>query len=143
MTEPTFANWMKFAIKEIGVREIKGLNHNKRILEYHKATSLKATDDETPWCSAFANWVMAQAGVKGTDSAAARSWLQWGKKIEKPVYGAVVVLSRGKNPWQGHVGFVAEIGLDYIMVLGGNQGDKVSIAKFHTSQVLSYRLPAA
>jgi hypothetical protein len=53
--------------------------------------------------------------------------------------GCVVVFSRGAG---GHVGLVvgrtAHGGLS---VLGGNQGDRVCIAAFHTARVLGYRLP--
>jgi predicted glycosyl hydrolase (DUF1957 family) len=52
-----------------------------------------------------------------------------------------VVFSRPPNPWSGHVGFV--VGIDVkarLMVLGGNQRDKVSIAPFDR-EVLGYRWP--
>ena len=31
---------------------------NRRIIEYHSTTTLRATDDETPRCSSFVKWVM-------------------------------------------------------------------------------------
>lgn len=46
---------LKIAMKELGVRELAGSKHNPRIIEYHKATSLKATQDEVSWCSSFVN----------------------------------------------------------------------------------------
>jgi lysozyme family protein len=57
------APWMDIAIAELGVHEdsLPG-QHNARIVECHQSTTLKATDDETPWCSSFANWVMVKAG---------------------------------------------------------------------------------
>jgi uncharacterized protein (TIGR02594 family) len=136
------APWMAIARKEIGTKEVTGSKHNPRILEYHQATSLKAKDDETAWCSSFANWVMAQAGVEGTNRANARSWLDWGKKIEKPVPGAVVVFWRNSpTSWEGHVGFyVGEEG-NNVLVLGGNQSNGVNVAKYPKSQLLGYRMP--
>eukprot|EP01156_Anaeramoeba_ignava_P011257 Anaeramoba_ignava/a482504_22.p5 GENE.a482504_22~~a482504_22.p5 ORF type:complete len:143 (+),score=5.17 a482504_22:255-683(+) len=76
------APWFKIALEEMwaGVTEIRGRKHNPRIIEYHKSTTLRASNDETAWCSSFVNWCIEQAGLKGTDSAAARSWLKWGKK---------------------------------------------------------------
>ncbi|WP_224984859.1 TIGR02594 family protein [Geomonas agri] len=68
--------WMGIARKEIGQKEVAGHRDNPRILSYHATTTLKATDDETPWCSSFVNWCLKQAGVKGTDSAAATSWVE-------------------------------------------------------------------
>jgi uncharacterized protein (TIGR02594 family) len=135
-------NWMNVALAEIGEREIAGPLNNTRIVEYHRWTSLAASDDETPWCSAFANWVMGQCGIKGTNSAAARSWLTWGRE-SGPVFGAVTVLWRGKpeSP-QGHVGFLDRIDARGIWLLGGNQGDRVSIAAFPPERVLAFRWAA-
>ena len=66
------APWMAIAIAELGVHvdSLPG-QHNARILEYHQTTTLRATDDETPWCSSFVNWVLTQSGRRGTNSAAA------------------------------------------------------------------------
>ncbi len=37
------ADWYEIAQNEVGVKEIPGSDHNPRVLEYHKETSLKAT----------------------------------------------------------------------------------------------------
>lgn len=133
--------WFDIAKAEIGVREIPGEQDNPRIVEYQQATSLRATDDETPWCASFVNWCLQQAGIAGTNSAAARSFLQWGREIPQPVEGCIVVLKRGNSSWQGHVGFyVGAIG-DRVNLVGGNQGNAVSIKGFKRSDVLGYRMP--
>jgi len=133
-------NWIEIANNELGVSEVKGSDSNPRILEYHKTTLLHATSDEVPWCGSFMNWVMLQAGFKGTCSAAARSWETWGDALKKPQYGCIVVLKRGTGS-QGHVGFyVGEEGR-FVKILGGNQGDKVSIENFSKDKVISYRWP--
>lgn len=140
LISPYMPPWMPFAIRELGIKEVHGPKHNPRILEYFQATNLKASDDETPWCSAFANWCMLKSGITGSGKANARSWLLWGSQIKKaPPYGCIVVLKRGKSEWQGHVGFLVFDGSDRIMVLGGNQSDRVSIAAFKKSDVLGYR----
>jgi hypothetical protein len=72
------APWMAIAMREQGQAEIKGPAANPRIIEYHAATTLRARSDETAWCSSFANWCMQQAGIPGTKSAAAISWMHWG-----------------------------------------------------------------
>lgn len=100
------------------------------------------------WCAAFANFMLAQHGIPGSESVSdtplvARSFLQWGHAVESPERGDVVILSRGQLGWQGHVGFyhstVVEDGVEYYMLLGGNQDDSVSYSKFPTSKVLSIR----
>lgn len=136
--------WAKIALGELGIAEVKGPKDNPRIVEYHSATSLRASNDEVPWCSSFVNWVMKKVGIKGTNSALARSWLTWGIEVSQkaPKYGSVVVLSRGVGSIAGHVGFyVGKTVGGQIKVLGGNQGDKVSVALFSKSKVLGYRWP--
>lgn len=136
-TEPL---WLSIARTELGVAEIPGADHNERILEYHATTTLRATTDETPWCSSFACWVMERAGYQSTRSAAARSWLQWGRKLDAPTEGCIVVLKRGAPP-SGHVGFFVGEDANRVRLLGGNQGNRVSEAWFPRADVLGYRIP--
>lgn len=136
---------MAIARKELetGVHERPKGKHNPRILQYRATTTLRATADEVPWCSSFVNSCMEQAGVKGTKSAAARSWLNWtdGQKLTDPAPGCVVVFSRGSNPAHGHVAlYVRERGND-IIVLGGNQGNEVSEKAYPKGRLLGYRWP--
>ena len=131
--------------KELGVAEVSGTEANPRIVEYAKHTTLKATSDEVPWCSALANFVVDSAGFKGTRSAAARSWLDFGEVLESPIVGCIVILDRkdASNPNAAHVCFCdhADISNGIIRVIGGNQGNKVSVARFPTNKVLGYRSP--
>jgi hypothetical protein len=71
---------LKIAQKKLGIREIPGALNNPRIIAYDEATTMDASmyGDDTPWCSAFANWVVQKAGLSGTRSAAALSWMRWG-----------------------------------------------------------------
>jgi hypothetical protein len=60
-----------------------------------------------------------------------------------PEYGDIVVFSRGRGQWAGHVGFyvgeeVVE-GVRYILVLGGNQRKEVNVAYYPANYVLGYR----
>ncbi len=132
--------WMDYAQAERGTAEVPGPGSSARVLEYLRTTSLTAAmaaDDETPWCSAFVNWCMGQAGIKGTGSAAARSWLSWGEPLTEPVRGCVTVLSRGDG---GHVGFYLRTVGSRIHLLGGNQGNAVRVADYDRSRLLGYRI---
>lgn len=133
--------WLEIAEREIGVKELKGGAAEARIVKYHSATTLKATSDEVPWCSAFVNWVMQQAGYKGTGLANARSWLKWGHEITEPRLGCIVVFRRGTNPSLGHVAFYEGDDGNLIKVLGGNQGDMVRQGRYPKSDVIGYRWP--
>ena len=135
---------LEIARQELGIHETPGPASTARIIEYDKHTTLKATTDETPWCSAFANFVVDTAGLTGTHSAAARSWLEWGTPVDIPVPGCIVVLDRhdAANPQAAHVTlFVKANGDGTAQMLGGNQGDAVKLSNFYKAHVLGYRVP--
>lgn len=134
--------WMPIALDEMGVTETPGTGNTPRIVEYLRSTTIGAGlagRDATPWCSAFVNWCLKRAGVQGTNSAAARSWLHWGEGIATPRRGCIVVFSRDAG---GHVAFFMNATPDWILVLGGNQGDRVSIGKYASHRLLEYRVPS-
>ena len=135
--------WIEKAIEYIGLKEINGIKHNEKILEFWKEIGAPFKDDETPWCAGFVGGVLEECGIKSTRSAMARSYQRWGTKLDGPIVGAIIVFWRG-NPKgsSGHVGFV--VGKDVngnIMVLGGNQGDEVNVKPFSTSRILCYKWP--
>ena len=136
--------WMEIANGELGQTEIAGPEDNPRIVAYHQATSLRAQDDETPWCASFVNWALRQAGLPATNSAAARSFEHWGRALDEPPLGCVVVLWRGsRSAPTGHVGFYAgEANDGGVLLLGGNQGNQVSVRSYPRDRVLGYRWPA-
>lgn len=136
--------WYSLAKQEIGEKEISGSRDNKRIVEYHQATSLKATDDETPWCASFVCWCLETSGIKSTRSASARSFERWGREVplSQARLGDIAVFWRGsRNGWKGHVGFYSGRDNGHIRVLGGNQSNAVNISKYSESQLLSIRRP--
>jgi len=143
------APWMDIARKEVGQKEIVGRGDNPRSLSYHSSTTLKATNDETPWCSSFVNWCLKKVGRIGTNSAAAGSWLQWGMP-SGPVAGAIVVICSSKatdrsfSTSGAHVGFLIEESATHYRLLGGNQGNGVKESNFpkKTWTLLGCRLPA-
>jgi uncharacterized protein (TIGR02594 family) len=136
--------WLKTALKYTGTKEIKGVKHNWRILSWWRVICAPFRDDETPWCAAFVGGVLEECGIRSTRSAAARSYEKWGVKLDKAAVGAVVVFWRGSlHSGSGHVGFVVGRNLrNDIMVVGGNQGDAVSIKPFAVNRILGYRWPA-
>ena len=142
LTLPGDPPWMAIASNEVGVKEYPGNGENPRIVEYLRSTNLSAPYsalDETPWCSGFANWCVEKSGYAGTDSAWARSWLNWGAVIAKPRHGCIAVLQRNVN--NGHVGFYLGATTAGIKLLGGNQSNEVKVSTYKKSDVLGYRLP--
>jgi uncharacterized protein (TIGR02594 family) len=138
--------WLEVAKGELGVAEVPGARSNDRIIEYFAHTRLggNAINDSTAWCSAFVNFVMDTAGYRGTHRANARSWLGWGVKLEEPCVGAITVLWRGHpgSP-QGHVGFLTAVLPNRVVLLGGNQDNRVGYHEYGIGRVLSYRWPRA
>jgi uncharacterized protein (TIGR02594 family) len=118
----------------LDVREIPGAQDNPRITMYHATTSGGAAPDETAWCSSFVNYCVQQAGLRGTNSKWARSWHEagWGRDVtQSPQEGDIVVWRRqGHGQDGGHVGFYIDGDDATIRVLGGNQGNRIRIARY-------------
>jgi uncharacterized protein (TIGR02594 family) len=132
----------QLAEKHIGLKEVPGQQDNPEILAMLKLDNNWPEHDEVPWCSAFVNWVCHKAGVERSRKLNARSWLDVGRSISiheaRPV-SDIVILSRTSNPASGHVGFYSKHDDKFVYLLGGNQGDAVSIAKFPLARVLGVR----
>lgn len=136
--------WYHTALGELGVAEIPGPRHNARILEYHAVTRGPGGDeDETAWCASFACWCLDRAGMQHPASKRARSLLTVGEPCTDNRLGALVVLWRGSVMGnKGHVGFRArapEAGREWL--LGGNQGNRVSVQAYDAGRVLGVRWP--
>lgn len=98
-------------------------------------------DSAVPWCGAFVARCIAEAGLPYAKQwYRAKAWATWGEPLAYAVLGCIVVFERQGG---GHVGFV--VGRDprgRLMVLGGNQGDRVSIVPFDPTRVIALRWPA-
>lgn len=114
------------------------------IKEYLANGGVNLDPATTAWCAAFVNATLGQTGGKGTGSNLARSFLNWGDAVDKPQKGDVAVFSRGNpNGPYGHVGFFEGYNPDgSIKVLGGNQGNAVSIASYAPDRLLGFRRAA-
>lgn len=137
----TQPRWLPYARTFIGLREIPGKFTAPQISRWLRQMRAWWDNDETPWCGVFVDGIFRDLGIPPAKlSFRARAWLDWGVPLIKPAVGCVVVFERGRGG--GHVGFV--VGQDEqarLMVLGGNQGNAVSIAPFDRVRVLGYRWP--
>lgn len=145
MAEP---KWVAEARKYLGQREVPGPASSNWIramwaglkggLWYWKQYG--EDDSRLPWCGGFMAYVMDRCGIAYPSAyASAKAWLQWGTPLAGPCVGAVVVFTREGG---GHVGLV--LGRDSrgrLLVLGGNQGDAVSVAPFDLARVSGYVFP--
>jgi uncharacterized protein (TIGR02594 family) len=93
------------------------------------------------WCADFMNFVLRRAGGKGTQSRAARSFLEYGTKLDGPRVGAIAIMYR-KGPNNGHVGVVRGTdGQGNPIIVSGNHGNAVRQAVYSKSRVLAYVMP--
>jgi uncharacterized protein (TIGR02594 family) len=145
---PHYSPWMAEAKALLGLKEVPGHIHEARIVSMWARLGLAFRDDETPWCAAYVGYCLEEAGFKSTRSASARSYLKWGRPVgfggaflwDSLPYGAVVVLDRPGSSWSGHVGFYAGCpAKGHVALLGGNQGNAVSVAQFPTTRVIGVR----
>ena len=93
------------------------------------------------WCADFMNFVLRRAGGKGTQSRAARSFLEYGIRLDGPRVGAIAILKRG-GPNNGHVGVVRGTdGQGNPVIVSGNHGNAVRQSVYDKSRVLAYVMP--
>ena len=93
------------------------------------------------WCADFMNFVLRRAGGKGTQSRAARSFLEYGKKLDGPRVGAIAIMYR-KGPNNGHVGVVRGTdGLGNPIIVSGNHNHTVAESVYPRSRIAAYVVP--
>lgn len=134
----------------VGLTEVRGAMDNPQIMAMLQLNADWPEHDEVPWCSAFVGYIAWLLDIRRSRGLRARSWLLVGKVIKPPdalVGFDVAVFSRGSGPQPGpnvisapgHVGFYAGVMGDDVLVLGGNQGDAVSIAAYGRKTLLGIR----
>lgn len=129
--------WMELAWSQVGVHETAGKAATPEIVTFFReAGHPEVVSDETAWCAAFVGAMLERAGIHGTRSLLARSYLTFGTEIDEPREGAIAVFSRGADPASGHVGFVVGATKDTIALLSGNQKDSVCVMHMPRSQLL-------
>ena len=152
MTSPAPIPVTAYSLAErfVGLRELAE-GDNPLIQYAHSLCGFGPNEpDETAWCSAFINFVAWTLRLPRSKSAMARSWLKVGTPIDLkdaiPAFD-VVVFWRGKpDAATGHVGLYAGVEGETlagdprdVLVLGGNQGDAVSIAHYPAERLLGVR----
>jgi uncharacterized protein (TIGR02594 family) len=132
-----------WALTQLGEKEIAGGKDNPAIVAYHATTASGAAPDEVPWCSSFVNAAWESRGVRGSRSKAAVSWVTWGVE-SKLRTGAVVHFGKAAPDAKGtgHVALVFAWDAEWVYVIGGNQGNAVTVAKRPRASVGSCRWPA-
>lgn len=134
MREP---EWMATARKFIGLREVPGMKHNKTILGWLSTLKAWWKDDETPWCGVYVAHCLHHLGNVPKYYMRAKAWADYGVPVI-PQPGAILVFER---PGGGHVGFYVYEDATRYYVLGGNQGNAVSVAPIDKGRCIAVRWP--
>lgn len=134
--------WMIEANKVMGLHETRDHEALSKWLKSDKKTL--GDPSKLPWCGDFVDTAIKlslpdepRPGPLGENPYWALNWLHFGKACT-PAYGAVVAFER---PGGGHVGFLVGQDKTRFFVLGGNQGDTVSVTPIDRGRARGYRWP--
>ncbi|MBB3359188.1 MULTISPECIES: TIGR02594 family protein [unclassified Novosphingobium] len=95
--------------------------------------------DSTAWCGLFMALVAQRAGKPlPANPLWALNWARFGGAAAQPMLGDVLVFQRSGG---GHVGLCVAQDEAAYHVLGGNQGDRVSIARIARHRLYAARRP--
>lgn len=133
--------WIAEARKYVGLKENTGKNDHPK-LDAGWVLYGEAWLKGQAWCGLFVKHCLHVTGRYTVRFwFRAREWQSENmRKLDKPAYGCIVTFTRAGG---GHVGFVVGRDKDYnIMVLGGNQSNKVSIVPFAMDRVTGYYWPS-
>lgn len=144
--------WLQFMVKAIGTKEKPGAADNPMIIDAAAFVGRTWPDmadycktykhDSTPWCGLATAWAVTKARIrppfrKGSDGKflASAAWREWGFDVKTFERGAIACL-------EGHVALCYEQEGSTTYLVGGNQGDAITIMPVKTVSILAYRWPA-
>jgi uncharacterized protein (TIGR02594 family) len=152
----TVPPWLATMRAISGTREYAGGADNPTILAWRDEIARRYpemagycreyTHDSIPWCGLTVAYCMAANGIRPVFGASATerflwagAWARFGRRLERPVPGCVMVLTRDGG---GHVTLLEAIDGDYYLCRGGNQSDMVNVARYHRSRLTCAVWPA-
>jgi uncharacterized protein (TIGR02594 family) len=133
------------AMRFAQIKEVPGKAANPQIMAMLQLDDKWPDGDEVPWCSAFMNYICWILRLPRSKKLNAQSWLEVGTAIDIESAGPgwdIVVLNRPEaGDWAGHVGFFVWLNREQqkVYLLGGNQGDTVSVASYPLDRVIGVR----
>jgi uncharacterized protein (TIGR02594 family) len=127
------------AVKMLGTKEIVGSKHNPVILGWAKELNLSKVynSDEIPWCGLAIAYACHEAGLPVIDKPLwALSWAKWGVEVKEPMLGDILTFKRNGG---GHVGIYVGEDHECFHVLGGNQGNSMSVSRIVKTRLYKAR----
>ena len=148
MTTVSEPAWLRHARTLLGTREAAGAANNKTILGWAGSLGAKVLGmvynaDSVPWCGLFVANCLRAAGIDLSAmkvAVRAKAWADWGSNLgaDRLAPGAIMVFAREGG---GHVAFYVGEDATHYHVLGGNQGDTVSVMRLAKSRCIARRWP--
>lgn len=142
---PSEPVWMREARRFMGLKEVAGAKSDPTILGWAAKLGgwIKGfyTNDDTPWCGLFiAHCITETLPAEHTPSnpLGALNWSSFGKRLTIPAVGAILTFKRTGG---GHVGLYVGEDANAYHVLGGNQGNSVSITRVEKTRLQDIRWP--
>ncbi|MEM1370591.1 MAG: TIGR02594 family protein [Pseudomonadota bacterium] len=136
--------WMHEAKRLLGTKEYAGDANNPIIMDWADNLDIHYTGDDVPWCGLLVAHCLnfgAPDDPQDFNRLAAREWRKYARSVD-PQLGALLVIWRGsRDGWQGHVGFYVGEDAEAYHVLGGNQGNSVSVVRIAKDRLLDARYP--
>lgn len=150
--------YLRDAIKDVGIQEWVLDDKRRRVSNpivegfIEDVTGKREDARTTPWCAYWVGSKLERAKIPSTKSGMARSYLRWGETVWKkgdrwdpsrlrPGDLAIFWRGRSNDGVTGHIGFILHWDDDTLVILGGNQGDKVSIQDFALTKLIAVVRP--
>jgi uncharacterized protein (TIGR02594 family) len=139
--------WLLEAQRCMGITETAGPVNNPLILGWGRALRINYGNDEIPWCGLFvAHCIGSQLPAEPlpVNPLGARNWGRAGVACAVPQPGAIMVFWRKSlASGLGHVAFYIGEDTNAFHVIGGNQGDRVSVTRMPRGRFVTARWPAS
>lgn len=134
----TRAPWVNELLKVRGLHEVQ--NYTALVKWLRSDGNTLGDPRKFPWCgdavATALKLALPNINLPGNPYWV-RNFEDWGLEV-KPQYGAILVFERGRG---GHIGFYMGETKDYYLVLGGNQGNSVTISRVAKNRCIGVRWP--
>lgn len=131
--------WMAEMYRRLGLNEVRD---NKTLSEWLRTGKFLGNPAKLPWCGdAIETCIYKTLPNEPAPSNPffAQSWAKFGIDAGGPIVGSIGVIRW--SPSSGHVGIVAGIDGNRVIMIGGNQSNAITISSFPLDKFIAFRWP--
>lgn len=135
----TMPPWMAEMHRRMGLHEVRD---KARLIDFLKIGRFLGDPASLPWCGDAVESCIAKVLPDEPLPANpfwAQGWAIFGINVHAPLVGSVGVIRWSAS--SGHVGFVAGVESDKVVLLGGNQQNAITLASFPRDKFIAFRWP--